>query len=52
MPCRAVSVLLVDFSCAIKLSTPLTMHAAMREASTKGVLIKGSACWHDALPRA
>lgn len=38
---RAVSVLLVDFSCAIKLSTPLTMLAAMREASTKGVLIKG-----------
>ncbi|SMP77153.1 Cu2+-exporting ATPase [Desulfonatronum zhilinae] len=38
---RAVSVLLVDFSCAIKLSTPLTMLSAMREASTKGVLIKG-----------
>jgi heavy metal translocating P-type ATPase len=38
---RAVSVLLVDFSCAIKLSTPLTMLSAMREASSKGVLIKG-----------
>nr|NJM03787.1 HAD-IC family P-type ATPase [Desulfobacula sp.] len=38
---RAASVLLVDFSCAIKLSTPLTMLSAMREASTRGVLIKG-----------
>lgn len=38
---RAVSVLLVDYSCAIKLSTPLTMLSAMREASTKGVAVKG-----------
>ncbi len=38
---RAVSVLLVDFSCAIKLSTPLTMLSAMYEASKMGVLIKG-----------
>ncbi|WP_051617483.1 heavy metal translocating P-type ATPase [Desulfonatronovibrio hydrogenovorans] len=38
---RAVSVLLVDYSCAIKLSTPLTMLSAMRESSTRGVAVKG-----------
>ena len=38
---RALSVLLVDYSCAIKLSTPLTTLSAMREATCKGVAIKG-----------
>jgi len=40
-PLRAVSVLLVDYSCAIKLSTPLTIMSAMIAASRRGVLIKG-----------
>jgi ATPase, P-type (transporting), HAD superfamily, subfamily IC/heavy metal translocating P-type ATPase len=38
---RASSVLLVDYSCAIRLATPLCIFTAMREASEKGVLIKG-----------
>ncbi|MCM2359701.1 MAG: heavy metal translocating P-type ATPase [Geobacteraceae bacterium] len=40
-PVRAASVLLVDYSCAIKLSTPLTIMAAMTHAARKGILIKG-----------
>lgn len=40
-PLRAVSVLLVDYSCAIKLSTPLTIMSAMIATSRRGVLIKG-----------
>lgn len=40
-PARAASVLLVDYSCAIKLSTPLTIMAAMMHAAKKGILIKG-----------
>ena len=38
---RAGSVLLVDYSCAIRLATPLTIFTAMREAAEHGVLIKG-----------
>ena len=38
---RAGSVLLVDYSCAIRLATPLSMFTAMREAADRGVLIKG-----------
>lgn len=38
---RAASVLLVDYSCAIKLSTPLTIMAAMTHAARRGILIKG-----------
>ena len=38
---KAASVLLVDYSCAIKLSTPLTIMSAMIAASKRGVLIKG-----------
>lgn len=40
-PIRAASVLLVDYSCAIKLSTPLTVMSAMIDALRRGVLIKG-----------
>lgn len=40
-PIRAGSVLLVDYSCAIRLGTPLTVLSAMRESADKGVLIKG-----------
>ncbi|MGK0288760.1 MAG: heavy metal translocating P-type ATPase [bacterium] len=38
---QAASVLLVDYSCAIKLSTPLAIMSAMIAASKKGVIIKG-----------
>ncbi len=40
-PMRAGSVLLVDYSCAIKLCTPLSILSAMREGAKNGVLIKG-----------
>lgn len=40
-PARAAAVLLVDYSCAIKLSTPLTIMAAMIHAARRGILIKG-----------
>ena len=38
---RAGAVLLVDYSCAIRLATPLAIFTAMREAVDRGVLIKG-----------
>ncbi|MDR2137810.1 MAG: heavy metal translocating P-type ATPase, partial [Synergistaceae bacterium] len=38
---RATSALLVDYSCAIKLSTPLAILSAMREGATRGMLVKG-----------
>lgn len=38
---RAASVLLVDYSCAIRLSTPLAVLTAMREGAHNDVLIKG-----------
>ena len=38
---RALSVLMVDFSCALKLSMPLAVLSAMREASTCHVTVKG-----------
>jgi len=40
-PAKAASALLVDYSCAIKLSSPLTIMATMMKAAKKGVLIKG-----------
>lgn len=40
-PARAASVLLVDYSCALRLATPLAVLAAMREAASRGVLVKG-----------
>ena len=40
-PIRASSVLLVDYSCALKLTTPLTVLAAMREGVLNRVVIKG-----------
>ncbi len=40
-PRLASAVLLVDFSCAIKLSAPLAVLTAMREAAAHGVLVKG-----------
>jgi Cu2+-exporting ATPase len=38
---RATAALLVDYSCAIKLSTPLTLLSAMREGAQRGILVKG-----------
>lgn len=40
-PARAASVLLVDYSCALRLATPLTVLSAMRQAAGEGLLIKG-----------
>ncbi len=38
---RALSVLMVDFSCAIKLTTPITIISALKEGVNNGVLVKG-----------
>ena len=38
---RAASVLLVDYSCALKLATPLAVLASMREGAQHGIVIKG-----------
>lgn len=40
-PVRALSVLMVDFSCALKLSMPLAVLSAMRESSRYGISVKG-----------
>lgn len=40
-PIRALSVLMVDFSCALKLAMPLAVLSAMREASNYHVTVKG-----------
>lgn len=40
-PRRAASVLLVDYSCAIKLATPLAVLAAMRQATNLGATVRG-----------
>lgn len=38
---KAASVLLVDYSCAIKLTTPLSIIAALRQSASEGILVKG-----------
>ncbi|MDD6919618.1 MAG: heavy metal translocating P-type ATPase [Eubacteriales bacterium] len=38
---KALSVLMVDFSCALKLSMPLAVLSAMRESSYHGITVKG-----------
>ncbi len=38
---KALSVLMVDYSCAIKLSTPISVISAMKEAMNHGFTIKG-----------
>lgn len=48
---RASSALLVDYSCAIRLATPLAILAAMREGARRGILIKGGK-FLEALSRA
>lgn len=39
---RAASILTVDYSCAVKLSTPVTVRASMYVAGKEGVLLKGA----------
>lgn len=38
---RTLSVLMVDFSCALKLAMPITVLSAIREASTHHITVKG-----------
>jgi len=38
---RAATVLMVDFSCAFKLTTPIAIISAMNEAAKKSMMIKG-----------
>lgn len=38
---KALSVLMVDYSCAIKLSTPIAVLSTMREAAASHIVVKG-----------
>lgn len=38
---RALSVLMVDFSCALKLAMPISVLSAIREANAYGITVKG-----------
>ena len=38
---RAISVLMVDYSCALKLAMPLSVLSAMRNAGEEGITVKG-----------
>ena len=38
---KALSVLMVDFSCALKLAMPITVLSAIREAGASGITVKG-----------
>ena len=38
---KAVSILMVDYSCAIKLSTPISVISALREAANMDITVKG-----------
>ena len=38
---KALSVLMVDFSCALKLAMPISVLSAIREASTHKMTVKG-----------
>lgn len=38
---KAVSILMVDYSCAIKLSTPISVISAIREAADHDIMVKG-----------
>ncbi|MCR5541743.1 MAG: heavy metal translocating P-type ATPase [Ruminococcus sp.] len=40
-PTKAISILMVDFSCALKLAMPISVISAMREGQTCGMTIKG-----------
>ena len=45
---RALSVLMVDFSCALKLAMPLAVLSAMREAGRAHITVKGGKFWEVA----
>lgn len=47
---RAASVLTVDYSCAVKLATPVAVRSAMYAAGKEGVLLKGASTL-DAMAR-
>lgn len=38
---KALAILMVDFSCALKLAMPVTVLSAIREAGTYGITVKG-----------
>ena len=38
---KAMSTLLVDYSCAMKLSAPICVLSAMRDSAQKGIIVKG-----------
>lgn len=38
---KMLAVLMVDFSCALKLSMPVTVLSAMRECSSRSISVKG-----------
>ena len=38
---KTISTLMVDYSCAMKLSAPISVFAAMQEASERGIIVKG-----------
>lgn len=38
---KALAILMVDFSCALKLAMPVTVLSAIREAGTHGITVKG-----------
>ena len=40
-PTKALAILMVDFSCALKLSMPIAVLSAMRESGVHGISVKG-----------
>ncbi len=40
-PVKAIAALTVDYSCSIKLATPISIISAMREASEREIVVKG-----------
>ncbi|WP_294475078.1 heavy metal translocating P-type ATPase [uncultured Ruminococcus sp.] len=38
---KAISILMVDYSCALKLAIPISVISAMRESSVHGITVKG-----------
>lgn len=40
-PIKAIAALTVDYSCSIKLATPISIISAMREASEREIVVKG-----------
>lgn len=44
---KAMSALMVDYSCALKLSIPIAVIAAMREATDRRILVKGGCYLED-----